>query len=234
KINNKAEAVTVSLIDFVRLNVLKGYRQFLYQQERTERLTDWLVDTLDSNPAQVADFLRSQQQRRFAVQITVDGLQQGLMQGLVDPSKPFIGEVYRRQVNAESVRSPLTHEQPEHQQQVRFMQILAEQPYHDPYYLPFFKRLYRSEHSNIVQVGISSTPTISVRNLPLIKTGAKVSGDGGTGIPNFHFVDRQQDRAYYFYGNDALQLDKLVGERHVKTMFDRLDYLKTLNCNAQY
>ncbi|MBY7831859.1 alkaline phosphatase family protein [Vibrio fluvialis] len=234
KINNKAEAVTVSLIDFVRLNVLKGYRQFLYQQERTERLTDWLVDTLDSDPTQVADFLRSQQQRRFAVQITVDGLQQGLMQGLVDPSKPFIGEVYRRQVNAESVRSPLTHEQPEHQQQVRFMQNLAEQPYHDPYYLPFFKRLYGSEHSNIVQVGISSTPTISVRNLPLIKTGAKVSGDGGTGIPNFHFVDRQEDRAYYFYGNDALQLDKLVGERHVKTMFDRLDYLKTLNCNAQY
>ncbi|WP_441257941.1 alkaline phosphatase family protein [Vibrio sp. Vf1514] len=234
KINNKAEAVTVSLIDFVRLNVLKGYRQFLYQQERTERLTDWLVDTLDNNPAQVVDFLRSQQQRRFAVQVTVDGLQQGLMQGLVDPSQPFIGEVYRRQVNAASMRSPLTDEQPAHQQQVHFMQILAEQPYHDPYYLPFFKRLYGSDHSNIVQVGISSTPTISVRNLPLIKTGAKVSGDGGTGIPNFHFVDRQADRAYYFYGNDALQLDKLVGERHVQTMFDRLDYLKTLNCNAQY
>lgn len=53
----------------------------MYQQERTERLTDWLVDMLDSDPTQVADFLRSQQQRRFAVQITVDGLQQGLMQG---------------------------------------------------------------------------------------------------------------------------------------------------------
>ncbi len=36
------------------------------------------------------------------------------------------------------------------------------------------------------------------------------------------------------FGNDALQLDRLVNERGVKTMFDRLDYLKTLNCNAQY
>ncbi|MBF4391621.1 hypothetical protein, partial [Vibrio anguillarum] len=68
--------------------------------------------------------------------------------------------------------------------------ILAEQPYHDPHYLPFFKRLYRDHRASITQVGISSTPTISVRNLPIIKTGAKVSGQGGTGIPNFHFVDR--------------------------------------------
>lgn len=234
KVNNKAEAITVSLIDFVRLNVLKGYRQFLYQQERTERLTHWLVDTLDQRPDEVMGFLRSQQQRRFAVQITVDGLQQGLMQGLVDPGQPFIGEIYRRQRAAETQHSSLADGQPEHQQQVRFMQTLATQPYNDPYYLPFFKRLYHSEHSNIVQVGISSTPTISVRNLPLIKTGAKVSGPGGTGIPNFHFVDRSTDRAYYFYGNDALQLDRLVSERGTKTMFDRLDHLKTLNCNAQY
>lgn len=111
---------------------------------------------------------------------------------------------------------------------------MAEQNYQDPYYLPFFKQLYQHYRPTIVQVGISSTPTISVRNLPIIKTGAKVSRLGGTGIPNFHFVDRQADRAYYFFGNDALQLDRLVNERGVKTMFDRLDYLKTLNCNAQY
>ena len=56
----------------------------------------------------------------------------------------------------------------------------------------------------------------------------------GTGIPNFHFVDREIDRAYYFFGNDALQLDVLMADNKVQTMFDRLDYLKTLNCNAQY
>lgn len=87
----------------------------------------------------------------------------------------------------------------EHKQQVRFLSTLAEQNYQDPYYLPFFKQLYQHYRQTIVQVGISSTPTISVRNLPIIKTGAKVSGLGGTGIPNFHFVDRQADRAYYFW-----------------------------------
>lgn len=234
KVNNKAEAVTVSLIDFVRLNVLKGYRQYLYQQERTERLADWLTETLDDDPAQVVAFLHGLEQRRFAVQITVDGLQQGLMQGLVKPELPFIRHAYQRHLAAESMRSPLTTGRPDHKQQTRFLQTLAQQTYRDPHYLPFFKRLYHSPHSAMAEVGISSTPTISVRNLPLIKTGAKVSGPGGTGIPNFHFVDRQQDRAYYFYGNDALQLDRLAGERGMQTMFDRLDYLKTLNCNAQY
>ena len=114
------------------------------------------------------------------------------------------------------------------------MEVLSEQTYRDPNYLPFFKKLYQEHRDNISRVGISSTPTISVRNLPIIKTGAKVSGNGGTGIPNFHFVDREIDRAYYFFGNDALQLDVLMANNKVQTMFDRLDYLKTLNCNAQY
>ncbi len=89
KVNNKAQAITVSLIDFVRLNVLKGYRQFLYQEERTARLKEWLNKTLDSDPEQLVTFLTSQQQRRFAVQVTVDGLQQGLIEGLVHPENPL-------------------------------------------------------------------------------------------------------------------------------------------------
>ncbi len=234
KVNNKAQAITVSLIDFVRLNVLKGYRQFLYQEERTARLKEWLNKTLDSDPEQLVTFLTSQQQRRFAVQVTVDGLQQGLIEGLVHPENPFIKQVYAEHQQAEKSQHSTLMEPLEHKQQVRFLSTLAEQNYQDPYYLPFFKQLYQHYRQTIVQVGISSTPTISVRNLPIIKTGAKVSGLGGTGIPNFHFVDRQADRAYYFFGNDALQLDRLVNERGVKTMFDRLDYLKTLNCNAQY
>ncbi|WP_394391275.1 alkaline phosphatase family protein [Shewanella woodyi] len=114
------------------------------------------------------------------------------------------------------------------------MKHLAEHEYKDPNYLPFFKQLYLNHRDSITQVGISSTPTISVRNLPIIKTGAKVSGERGTGIPNFHFVDREDDRAYYFFGNDALQLDRLMESQGVQTMFDRLAYLNTLNCNGQY
>lgn len=235
KVNNKAQALTVTLIDFVRLNVLKAYRQFIYQQEREEALNNWMQQAFDDDPTQLTDFLESQQKRRFAVQVTVDGLQQGLVEGLVDPSSPFISEAYKahqQRTDVKPVKEPTI--EPEHQQQVKFMQRLAEQSYQDPNYLPFFKRLYTDYRDSIVQVGVSSTPTISVRNLPIIKTGAKVSGDKGTGIPNFHFVDREQDRAYYFFGNDALQLDRLMADNQVKTMFDRLDYLKTLNCNAQY
>ncbi|WP_052810312.1 alkaline phosphatase family protein [Vibrio renipiscarius] len=234
KTNNKAQAVTITLIDFVRLNVLKAYRQFVYQDERAAVLNHWLQNALDDQPSDAIDFLRSQQQRRFAVQITVDGLQQGLMEGLVDPQKPFIDVAYENHLDHQKYDAPQSISRPEHQQDVRFLQTLSEQTYKDPHYLPFFKRLYDEHYDSIARVGISSTPTISVRNLPIIKTGAKVSGEQGTGIPNFHFVDREEDRAYYFFGNDALQLDRLMQANNVETMFDRLSYLKTLNCNAQY
>ncbi|UUM31907.1 alkaline phosphatase family protein [Vibrio japonicus] len=234
KINNRAQAITISLIDFVRLNVLKAYRQFVYIDERQDRLNRWLQTTFDSDPEQVIKFLKSQQDRRFAVQITVDGLQQGLMEGLVDPGKPFIKTAYQAHLDHQRITPQFEHAQPEHVQDTRFLQILSEQIYKDPHYLPFFKRLYAEHTDSIARVGVSSTPTISVRNLPIIKTGAKVSGELGTGIPNFHFVDRHEDRAYYFFGNDALQLDRLMQSNKVQTMFDRLTHLKTLNCNAQY
>ncbi|MDN3612211.1 alkaline phosphatase family protein [Vibrio ostreicida] len=232
--NNKAQALTITLIDFVRLNVLKAYRQFIYQDERAQTLNQWLKKAFVDRPQQALDFLQSQQERRFAVQITVDGLQQGLMAGLVNTNKPFIKQAYQQHIDRAKLNSSVATGKPEHVQSTRFLQVLAEQSYQDPNYLPFFKQLYQNYAPTLTQVGISSTPTISVRNLPIIKTGAKVSGDQGTGIPNFHFVDRNEDRAYYFFGNDALQLDRLIQKNRVQTMFDRLVHLKTLNCNAQY
>ena len=235
KVNNKAQALTITLIDFVRLNVLKAYRQFVFKKEREQALNAWMQDTFDDNSDALIGFLASQQQRRYSVQVTVDGLQQSLVEGLVDQSKPFIHRAYQMHLHGADVKPKgEATKQPEHEQQIKFMAGLAEGEYHDQHYLPFFKRLYRDHPRSITQVGISSTPTISVRNLPIIKTGAKVSGEGGTGIPNFHFVDRQQDRAYYFFGNDALQLDRIMESHGVRTMFDRLAYLITLNCNGQY
>ena len=235
-VNNKAEALTITLIDFVRLNVLKSYRQFVYQEQRQEVLNEWLQESFKEDPNALISYLDSRQKRRLAVQITVDGLQQGLLEGVVSPlKKPFIKQVYQDHLNHESYKpqNEITT-QPEHEQQLSFLKRLTEKDYKDPSYLPFFTELYKNYDNSIVDVGISSTPTISVRNLPIIKTGAKVSGKGGTGIPNFHFVDRKEDRAYYFFGNDALQLDRLMEANKVQTMFDRLDYLVTLNCNAQY
>ncbi|WP_019617054.1 alkaline phosphatase family protein [Psychromonas ossibalaenae] len=235
KTNNKAQALTVTLIDFVRLNVLKGYRQYVFKSRRADALNDWMHKLLADNPQDVIKFLQAQQNRRLAVQITVDGLQQGLVEGLVNQDLPFISQAYqqhqnRLNFNPVSIASTTIQST----QALSFLTELASQPYKDDKYLPFFKRLYQSHQSSIAQQGISSTPTISVRNLPIIKTGAKVSGKQGTGIPNFHFVDRSQDRAYYFFGNDALQLDKLTADNGLLTMFDRLNHLSTLNCNAQY
>ncbi|CAH7299126.1 Nucleotide pyrophosphatase [Vibrio chagasii] len=235
KSNNKAQALTITLIDFVRLNLLKAYRQFVYKDERAEALDDWMQQAFDEQPDSLIQFLESQQNKRFAVQVTVDGLQQGLIEGLVDENAPFISVAYHNHKQRSQYKPRFESViEPDHQQQVRFMEVLSEQTYRDPHYLPFFKKLYQDHRDNISRVGISSTPTISVRNLPIIKTGAKVSGEGGTGVPNFHFVDRDIDRAYYFFGNDALQLDVLMADNKVQTMFDRLEYLKTLNCNAQY
>ncbi|KOO09792.1 hypothetical protein AKJ18_37560, partial [Vibrio xuii] len=116
KTNNKAQAITISLIDFVRLNVLKAYRQFVYTDERQEKLNTWLQSTFDSSPQRVIEFLRSQQERRFAVQITVDGLQQGLMEGLVDPDKPFVKKAYQEHTRQLSYDPTFEHSQPEHVQ----------------------------------------------------------------------------------------------------------------------
>ena len=237
---NTAQAVTVTLIDFVRLNVLKAYRQYANNIARQDALAEWMENTLEDEPAKVIDFLASQESRKFAVQIVVDGLQQGLLEGLVDKSSGFIPEsLARHQAHSKTKPQDLGTQEIAYEQQLDFLTGLAKADYRDNIakdegYLPFFKALYAEQRSGIVKHGTASSPTISVRNLPIAKTGAKVSGDGGTGIPNFHFVDREIDRAYYFFGNDALQLDKLAQQQGVKTMFERLAHLNTLSCNAQY
>ncbi|WP_243891465.1 alkaline phosphatase family protein [Shewanella algae] len=235
KVNNKAQAITVTLIDFVRLNVLKAYRQYALPAQRAKAFSAWMQASLKEDPKGLSDFLASWSQRPRAVQITVDGLSQGLMQALVAPnSGPYLKEVLARDAALSQLSPASAMGRPQHTPKQDFLRQLVKDGGTDQYYLPFFKSLYRRSENGIATGGISSTPTISVRNLPIIKTGATVSGQGGTGIPNFHFVDRTRDRAYYFFGNDALQLENLAESRGMRTMFDRLNYLKTLNCNAQY
>jgi hypothetical protein len=118
-----------------------------------------------------------------------------------------------------------------------FLHAFVQTGYRDANYLSFFRRIYQSKNA-IAEFGISTTPTISVRNLPIVKTGAGVTGLSATGIPNFHFVDRRANkgkgRAYYFFGNDALELEDIARANRMKTMFERLDGFNTFDCNAQY
>ncbi|WP_027695554.1 alkaline phosphatase family protein [Vibrio litoralis] len=235
KTNNKAQALTITLIDFVRMNVLKAYRQYVQPTQRAEVFTAWMQDKLEDNPDELIAYLQSRQNRPRAVQIVVDGLSQGLMEGLAQSKdSPYLHQALKQEQVFKAFKLKGETGSPEHQPQHKFLNQLVNKGENDPSYLPFFKHLYQQHKNGIASDGISSTPTISVRNLPIVKTGAAVSGKGGTGIPNFHFVNRQHDRAYYFFGNDALQLEPLTEQRGMKTMFDRLKYLKTMNCNAQY
>ncbi|MCL2916344.1 alkaline phosphatase family protein [Shewanella corallii] len=236
KPNNKAQAITISLVDFVRLTVIKGYRQFLLEQAKANSLNDWMQELFDEDPNKLISYLLHQNHRPLAVQITVDGLQQGLMQALVSPEPSrFLQQVMADEDNAQSMAPRgMDVTAPEHIPDNSFAAQLARKPMTDPRYLPYFKSIYRNYRAGIVEFGVSTTPTISVRNLPIIKTGADVAGPGGTGIPNFHFVDRHQDRAYYFFGNDALQLDRIFADNGARTQFERLVPMVTLNCNAQY
>ena len=235
--NNKAQAITITLVDFVRQSVLKNYRQFVLEQERVRAFEKWMKEKFKKNATGLIKFLEGQNNKRYGVQITVDGLQGSCMKSLAKVGmNNFIRHVHNNHQTRESFRpeNEIT-DIPDHELKLDYLNALAAGDIGaDRRYLPFFKGLYRDFEKSIATTGISSTPTISVRNLPLIWTGAPVSGKGGTGIPNFHFVDRDKDRAYYFFGNDALQLDCLFEENGAQTMFDRLVHLKTLNCNAMY
>ncbi len=57
------------------------------------------------------------------------------------------------------------------------------------------------------------TPTISVRNLPIIYSGHRVAGPFGTGIPNFSYLDRDTGRGWYFWGSDVLHFARIFGNR---------------------
>ena len=80
-----------------------------------------------------------------------------------------------------------------------------------------------------------------MRNIPIAQTGAPVAGEGSTGLPNFHFVDReyrregeQRGRGYYFFGSDAVELAAITRRAGMRTLFERLPHLGSFSCTAQY
>jgi hypothetical protein len=242
KVNNKAQAVTISLVDFVRMLVHKNYNAHVMKEKRIDSLYAWMEDKLSNDPHDLIGFLKYlNQDRKFAVQIVVDGLQGHMLEGLTSPSKnKFISQVMEEQFNLENY-APKSVEtsrvRPPFGKKYNYdflSNIKSGKLENDFAYLPYFKKMFKNHRNTIAKNGVSTTPTISVRNLPLAKTGAPVSGLGGTQLPNFHYVERNIDRAYYFFGNDAVLLDKITREGKMKTMFERLANYRTLNCNAQY
>ena len=248
--DRRLETVTISLIQFIDQIVCKHYRIFATRVYREEQLRSWMLRELDrGDGGRLFEWLEHSNRRRHAVLIVVDGLQGHLVEALAGgrEAAPFIARIRDEQrPDAPGVRVPRGRPAPG--QQTRFLEALADNGWSDPRYLPFFRDLY--EHSGpddpltpvgVARVGVSTTPTISVRNLPIAWTGAPVAGPGSTGVPNFHFVDRTYvkngelvGRPYYFFGNDALQLGRLTRESGMRSLFDRLRTYSSMSCAAQY
>ncbi len=247
--------ITIALTQFIDQLVCRHYRIFATRVMREQQLREWMFDELDkSGGGRLWDYLEhAQSGRRYAMLIAVDGLQGHLVEALAGggPADPFLAAVHREYLDADSIAPPTQHSRPAPSQQIEFLAHIEEAGFSHERYLPFFRDLYTdsSDHAGtdllhpygIAKVGISTTPTISVRNLPVVKTGAPVAGQGSTGIPNFHFVDRdyrrngeRRGRAYYFFGTDAMQLGSLARRAGMRSLFERLPELGSFSCAAQY
>lgn len=234
----RLRAVSISIVHFLDAMVCRHYRVFATRVWREEQLARWMTAELDKpGGGRLWSYLDGAQARRRAVLVAVDGLQGHLVEALSSgqPNDHFLAQIWREQ--EPGVAAPRSQRsQPAPPQRTEFLRRAATSGYSDRRYMSFFAGLYRAS-GGIAEVGISTTPTISVRNLPLVQTGAPVAGAGATSIPNFHFVDRDVQpggRAYYFYGNDALQLDSLARRAGMRTLFDRLPTASSFSCAAQY
>lgn len=245
----RLETVTLSIAQFIDQMVCKHYRMFASRVTRHEQLQAWMLGELDQPAAgKLWQWLdHANHTRRYGVVVAVDGLQGSLVEAL---SGNKYDAAFTRAIFNEQQAGEARMQDERLAQQVQFLEAFAARGFDDPRYLPFFRDLYRRSGEQdalvpqgIARVGVSTTPTISVRNLPIIKTGAPVAAESGgaTGIPNFHFVDRdfvhngvQQGRAYYFFGNDALMLTELAQASGMQSLFQRLPDRGAYSCTAQY
>lgn len=235
--DKRLKAATASLIDAVHLYAYKHYNMFAKRFYQKQKLEEWLKK---SSEEEIVQYFKESDQKRYGVHIMVDGLQGALVESLSrgDLDNPFLKQIYKDHSEKEKFKPKYIAHNLLPDPQVDFLKYLMTEAdnkkFDHPAYLPFFKKLYKEHYNSFAKQGISTTPTISVRNIPIIQTGAPVAGEGGTGLPNFHFVDRKKDRAYYFWGNDSILLEDLTKEAGMKTLADRLPNLNSLNCMATY
>jgi hypothetical protein len=247
----RLETIGISVVQFIDQMTCKHYRIFATRVHREQRLKDFLLGELEKPMGgRLWRYLdQALNERRYGALVVVDGLQGHLVEALAlgEPASRFLGEIARVQaLGAEGVAPDVVGKDAP-AQQTSFLEAIAADGYRDRGYLPFFRALYDDVETDglssaaIAESGISTTPTISVRNLPVVFTGAPVAGPESIGIPNFHFVDRsftregvQQGRAYYFFGNDALELSPLTAQSGMKSLFERLSDRSSYACAAQY
>ncbi len=240
--------------DFVRQLADSWLESFARRENRKEERQAWVADKLAHNRRyEIADYARSQAERKLAMQLAVDGLQGKLLEGLCQ-----LSSADRAGSGAHYVTDLVHEHQKPEWDPARYDSKMPPALGHDvvelvdkapnrPDYLENFKKYFFAPDAPAVVVNVATvdTPSISVRNLPIIFSGHAVAGPNGTGIPNFSYLDRATGRGWYFWGSDVLHMRNIFGNREdliprgqkrdgpgARTLFERLWRHNTVSCMA--
>lgn len=241
--------------DFIRELADNWLQSFIERSERRRQRSLWVENCIATRRYYlIADYARNQSRRRLAVHVAVDGLQGKLLEGLAQLSQNDAAGTGARYVKRlvelqrQPTMSPASYPVDERTKLPPLgadVLDLAEHPRARPDFLENFKRLVFAADAPAVIVNVATvdTPTISVRNLPIIFSGHPVAGPFGTGIPNFSYLDRRSGRGWYFWGSDVLHFRRVFANRETeiehskprpnchgaRTLFERLWRYNTLS-----
>jgi hypothetical protein len=240
--------------DLVRELSDSWLQSFVAREKRKQIRRQWVADMERQNRYfEIADYARSKAERKLAIHLAVDGLQGKLLEGLVQlSSADRTGSGARYVIDlVQQHRTPLMdparYDSKMPPPLGETIIELAEQAPHRPDYLENFKKYFYAPQAPAVVVNVATvdTPSISVRNLPIIFSGHPVAGPHGTGIPNFSYLDRQSGRGWYFWGSDILHMRNIVANREdlvprgqrrpgpgARTIMERLWRLNTVSAMA--
>jgi hypothetical protein len=241
--------------DLVRSMSGSWLRSFVGREERKQQRKAWVDERIANNEYyKIADYAAARTRRRLVFHLVVDGLQGKLLEGLAQLSsgnRSGSGARYVRELVELHQRGSEFAEPPESELPPGLgrdiVDLVTEVPVR-PGYLETFKKYFYSPDAQAVVVNVATvdTPSISVRNLPIILSGHRVAGPYGTGIPNFSYLDRLTGRGWYFWGSDVLYMRQIfsnqehlipLGTRRprdagARTLFERLWRYNTLSCMA--
>jgi hypothetical protein len=234
--------------DFIRDLTSGWLDSFVQRAERRAERHQWVESCIAARQYyRIADYARAQAERKLVVHVAVDGLQGKLLEGLAQLSQGdaqsagarYVADLVERHQRPEM--SPAHY--PEAEQAAlpplgRDVVELTRHPGQHGDYLANFKRHVFGPDAEAVVVNVATvdTPTISVRNLPIVYSGHAVAGPFGTGIPNFSYLDRATQRGWYFWGSDVLHFRRIFANREdeftggarrtdahgARTLFERL------------
>ena len=208
--------------DLVRDLADSWLQSFVQREKRKETRAEWVAEKMRQNRYfEIADYARSQAERKLAIHLAVDGLQGKLLEGLAQLSSGdrdssgarYVIDLVRQHQTPQF--DPANYDSNMPPGLGKAIVELAESAPRKPDYLENFKKYFFASDAPAVVVNVATvdTPSISVRNLPIIYSGHGVAGPHGTGIPNFSYLDRATGRGWYFWGSDILHMRNIFANR---------------------